>query len=304
VAERRRARSTPSLGIEIGPASVVAVLVDAGGTVVKRGQAAIRKDPASAARLAVKAADGASSGGVRSAVAALLPEDGGVASAMAALRKQGLDVGRPLASGTAAAIAEGWVGAAAGAANVVFFGCGDHTTAGVVVDGAPLIGARGRAASVAWLALNPVERDDYRRIGCLEAEVAAAGIVRRLIWRIKAGDRSSVQDAVKEDLGAISVDMVLDAARAGDGVSISVVRDTAKYLGMAAANLAAVMDPDALVLGGIMATSADLLLEPIRAEITRRLPKASADALTIVAAALGADAPAIGAARCASLGIK
>ena len=106
-----------------------------------------------------------------------------------------------------------------------------------------LTGARGRAGSVAWLSLNPVEREDYRKIGCLEAEVAAAGIVRRLIWRIKAGDRSRVQDIVKDDLAAITVEHVLDAARDGDGVSISVVRDTAKYLGMAAANLVVVADP-------------------------------------------------------------
>ena len=60
---------------------------------------------------------------------------------------------------------------------------------------------------------------------------------------------------------------MLDAARQGDGVSISVVRDTAKYLGMAAANLVVVADPEMLVLGGIMASAADLLIEPIRAEI-------------------------------------
>ena len=61
--------------------------------------------------------------------------------------------------------------------------------AGVIRDGAPVLGAARRAASIAWLALNPVEREDYRKIGCLEAEVAAVGIVRRLIWRVKAGGR-------------------------------------------------------------------------------------------------------------------
>jgi len=131
----------------------------------------------------------------------------------------------------------------------------------------------------------------------LQAEVAAAGIVRRMIWRIKAGDRSRVQDIVKDDLASMSVDHVLEAARSGDGVSISVVRDTAKYLGMAAANLVAVADPEMLVLGGFMASAADLLLEPIRAEIARRLPKPMVDALRIETAMLGGDAAAIGAAH-------
>jgi predicted NBD/HSP70 family sugar kinase len=145
-----------------------------------------------------------------------------------------------------------------------------------------------------------VEREDYRKAGCLEAEVAAAGIVRRLIWRIKAGDRSRVQDTVNGELSAITADLVLDAARSKDGVSISVMRDTAKYLGMAAANLVVMADPEMLVLGGLMASARDLLLEPILVELGRRLPGPMMEALKITTATLGADAPAIGAARHAS----
>ena len=95
----------------------------------------------------------------------------------------------------------------------------------------------------------------------------------------------------------ITAEHVLTAARNGDGVSISVMRDTAKYLGMAAANLVLLADPEMLVLGGVMADAADLLLEPVRAEIARRLPRPMLDALAIVPATLGADAAAIGAAR-------
>ena len=80
-------------------------------------------------------------------------------------------------------------------------------------------------------------------------------------------------------------------------MSISVVRDTAKYLGMAAANLVVIADPAVLVLGGIMASAADLLLEPVRLELARRVPPGMMQTLTIVPAALGADAAAIGAAR-------
>ena len=207
-------------------------------------------------------------------------------------------------SGIAAAVGEAWAGAARGVGDVVFFAVAEHAIAGVVREGAPMLGAGRRAASIAWLALNPVEREDYRKIGCLEAEVAAAGIVRRLIWRIKAGDRSRVADAVGGDLSAITADHVLNAAREGDGVSISVMRDTAKYLGMAAANLVIVADPEMLVLGGIMATASDLLSEPVRTELARRLPRQMMDALAIAPAALGEDAAAIGAARLATAALK
>ena len=82
------------------------------------------------------------------------------------------------------------------------------------------------------------------------------------------------------------------------------MRDTAKYLGMAAANLVVIADPEMLVIGGIMATAGDLLLEPVRSELARRLPRATLDALVIAPAVLGVDAPAIGAARLAAAALK
>src|SRR6267143_110813 len=93
----------------------------------------------------------------------------------------------------------------------------DASAVAVAVD------ADGRAGSAGWLALNPVEREDYRRLGCLEAEVGSAGIVRRLVWRIKSGDRSRVADMAGGNLAAIRVEQVFAAARDRDGVAVSVV---------------------------------------------------------------------------------
>ena len=131
------------------------------------------------------------------------------------------------------------------------FAIAEHVTAGILINAAPWLGAHGLASSVAWLAMNPVEREDYRRYGSLEAEIASAGIVRRFVWRIKSGDESVVADRVKGDFTKISADDIFQASRAGDGVSISVVRDTAKYIGMAVGNLATMLDPEIIVLGGV-----------------------------------------------------
>ena len=289
------------IGLELDDSRALAVAIDPAGEVKARAQADAAGDLGAAAAKALAEVQGAIAPGSQSliGVAAINPESAAVAPVIAQLAVAfGSASGRgAVLSGTAAAAAEAWVGAARGLKDVVFFAVGEHTTGGVVRDGVAIVGAHGRAGSIAWLALNPVEREDYRKTGCLEAEVAAAGIVRRIIWRIKAGDRSRVQDIVNDDFSAITVDHVLTAARNGDGVSISVVRDTAKYLGMAAANLVVISDPEMLVLGGIMASAADLLLEPIRTEIARRLPKAMLDALRIETASLGDAAAAIGAAR-------
>lgn len=280
------------IGVELDDARAIAVAVDDDGSVKARAVVDAGASLENAARAALTKVQ-AGHNGARVGFASFVPDAENVNAVIAALNHD-----RPAtASGTAAAVAESWIGAARGAAHVVFFGVTDRTTGGFVRGGSPERGARGRAASVGWMSLNPVEREDYRKIGCLEAEVAASGIVRRLIWRVKAGDHSAVQDTVNNELSAITVDHILQAARAGDGVSISVIRDTAKYLGMAAANLAALADPEVLVLGGMMASAADLLLEPVRAEIGRRLPRPILEGLAVVTAVLGDDAAAIGAAR-------
>jgi glucokinase len=283
-------------GVEVLDGAALAVAVDDGAvrnrTVVEASVDLCKAADAAVAEL--KLAPGTAVG-----VTTCNPEAPGAGEAAAALAER---FGQPvLQSGVAAALAETWLGAAKGTGDVAYFAVAEHVVAGIVREGRAMIGAHGRATSVAWLPLNPVEREDYRKMGCLEAEVAALGIVRRLVWRIKAGDDSRVLEAVGNDLTRITAEHVLAAARDGDGVSISVMRDTAKYLGMAAANLVLVVDPAMLVLGGIMADAADLLLEPVRTEIGRRLPRSMTDALAIATATLGVDAAAIGAARQAHL---
>jgi glucokinase len=282
------------IGVELDDSRVTAVAVTENGEVRARATEAVTGGdfarPGSAVLERVRSPDGGPIG-----FAATTPAAEEILAAVRAICKGAAPA--ITASGTAAAVAETWLGAARGASEVVFFAIGDRTSGGLVRGGTPMFGARGRAGSIGWMSLNPVEREDYRKIGCVEAEVAANGIVRRLIWRIKAGDRSTIQDVVNNELSEISVRHVLDAARSGDGVAVSVVRDTAKYLGMSAANLVAVADPEVLVLGGLIASAADLLLEPVRTEISRRLPPLMLDGLAIVPALLGNDAAAIGAAR-------
>jgi predicted NBD/HSP70 family sugar kinase len=291
----------PVLGIELRDSSVIALAVDEQGTVQARASVDAGRDLAAAAAAALEQVRGSAGAAATLGVATFNPDAPAAAAVIAALGARASSAGSGVwPAGTCAVVAESWVGAAKGAADVVFFAVDDHTTGGVMRHGEPMHGARGRAANVAWLALNPVEREDYRKTGCLEAEVAAAGIVRRLIWRIKAGDRSRVLDMANGDFAAITTEHVLVAARQNDGVSISVVRDTAKYLGMAAANLVVLADPELLVLGGFMASAADLLLEPMRIEIARRLPRPMMADLRIATATLGDAAAAIGAAKLAS----
>ena len=288
------------IGLELFDSRALAVRVDDGGQVLRQASIGITSDLGAAALAAID--DVRQGADEPIGIASAMPDAPAFASALAAVGKR--FPGAPAStSGVAAAAAEAWLGAGRGFKDVAFFAVAEHATGGIVRDGRPVDGSHRRAASVAWLALNPVEREDYRKIGCLEAEVAAAGVVRRLIWRIKSGDQSSVQEAARGSLGAITVDHILEAARTGDGVCVSVVRDTAKYLGMAAANFIVITDPQVLVLGGLMASAADLFLEPVRSETARRLPKSLGDLVSLTPAVFKDNAPAVGAARLAAIAV-
>ncbi len=293
-----------TLGLDLSDLVARLVVVNDGGQVLSRGQVPLAPaNLANAVRDAARRAI-AGAGSKVSALAVALPQAGDPIPAEIAATLSEVAPGEreaiPIAAGTAAAIAEQWCGAARGLKQVITCAIGEHVTAGVLINGEPWFGAHGLAGSVGWLALNPVEREDYRRYGSLQAEVGAAGLVRRMVWRIKSGDRSAVADNLGGDLTRITADDVFQGARAGDGVCISVVRDTAKYLGMAVANLATMLDPEVVVLGGTLASSGDLMLEPIRMECSRRLRPAQSERVRIVLSTLGADAVAIGAARAAA----
>lgn len=274
-----------SLGVDLSERPARAVVVDDRGGVIARASAA----------------NGAAA--VRAAGGKHKIHRAGIATADAGEKLTVPGVPRLVrcAPGSAAMTAEAWLGPAQRCRHAVCLHVGDEVYAGVMLDGKLWTGAHGRAGAAGWLALNPVERQDYRRLGTLAAEISTGGIARRLSWRIQAGDDSQVLDAAGGSLDAITGALVFDGARKGDGVAISVVRDTAKYLGMAVAAFAAAIDPEVVVVSGSVAVP-DLMLEAVRQECARRLPVEWMNDLRVEFSALGDDAVAIGAARLAMTG--
>lgn len=274
------------LGLDVTSGHVVGVVVDASGSVRRRAAAEGEPKPAIAAVLETLGVNDCEAAGLAADV------DGTLVVKGLPIRLQ------RCAAGAAAVSAEAWVGAARGRQNAVCLWIGERVFAGILLDGKPWMGSHGQAGAAAYLALNPVERQDYRKYGSLAAEVSAKGIARRLAWRIQAGDHSAVLERAG-DLDAITAAHVFDGARAGDGVAVSVVRDTARYIAMALANFVVAVDPDVIVLGGPIASAGDLLMDPARQECMRRLPAALGDALQLEISPLGEEGVAIGAAALA-----
>jgi glucokinase len=112
--------------------------------------------------------------------------------------------------------------------------------------------------------------------GCLEAYARADQLA-------KACDSPTAEEAVLR-------------ARAGDARSLRGLEEVGRYLGIGIANIVTVLSPDRVVIGGGIAAAGDLLFEPIRAELRRRVKTTSLEAVEVVGAELGTWAGAIGAA--------
>lgn len=115
------------------------------------------------------------------------------------------------------------------------------------------------------------------------------------------GNRGCVEayaraDQIAAACGTASAEEAVRAARAGDARAIAGLRDIGRYLGIAIANMITVVSPDRIVLGGGVAAAGDVLFDPIRAELARRVRTTALDAVTLVPAELGTWAGAIGAA--------
>jgi glucokinase len=81
-----------------------------------------------------------------------------------------------------------------------------------------------------------------------------------------------------------------------------VFRVTVKYLAMAVTNIAVAVDPEVIVLGGVLQSASDLLFDALRQECARRMPPGMAGRVRLEISTLGPDAAAIGAARFARSG--
>jgi len=88
----------------------------------------------------------------------------------------------------------------------------------------------------------------------------------------------------------------IEKARAGDQRAIDGLAEIGRYLGIGISNAVTIITPELVILGGGWSSAGDLLIEPIRAEMRRRVLIGSGEHTDVVLAELGTWAGAIGAA--------
>ena len=152
-----------------------------------------------------------------------------------------------------AALGEQAAGMAKDCATFAVVAIGTGLGAGLVIDGRLVRGHRGAAGEVAYLPIGVAPTvPAARRRGSLEVAAAGSGIVASLRRHIAQGAPTA--------LGRRSrVEQVLAAAEAGDAVARAVVAEEADLLAQAILSIAAMIDPEMIVLTGGIGSNPALL---------------------------------------------
>ena len=197
---------------------------------------------------------------------------------------------------SAAALGEYGHGASRVYDRSVFITIGTGIGGGLVDRGRLVEGAHGCGGEFGHMTLFPGEAFPMPcscgKLGCLEQYTAAPAIVRQTKDALTASDAPSPLRFVAE----LQAKDVFDAAKAGDALALAVVDRVCFYLGVALANVAAVFDPAAFVIGGGISKAGRILTDTIRPYYQQHAYPGTENA-EFVLATLGNEAGMYGAAR-------
>ncbi|KAF0960640.1 ROK family transcriptional regulator [Rhodococcus sp. T7] len=178
-------------------------------------------------------------------------------------------------------LAEHMWGAGRGTTDLAYIKLSDGVGAGLVLDGRLYRGRGGTAGEIGHLTL-----DEFGQVcrcgnrGCLETLVASHVVIGLLAP--SRGPDLSIADIVA-------------MAEGGDAACIRVLADTGRHVGVAAASLCNLVNPERLVIGGELALAGELLLGPMREVVGRYAVPSAVRSLDIRVAELGPRAQVLGA---------
>jgi len=189
------------------------------------------------------------------------------------------------------ALGEHWHGAGRGASSLVCVFIGTGIGAGIILNGELYRGATYSAGEIGY-SLPDAQYLGQRFVefGCLEHLASGYGIIQRARAAILAGNGAGIlKFAGSPDV--LEAVHVLSAYQSGDDTARNIVEDAQRFLALTLINLACVLNPEIIVLGGGIVESGMLDLQRIKDWLAKAVPFAP----KLVVSALGSDAGLLGA---------
>jgi len=185
-----------------------------------------------------------------------------------------------LNDGQASLAGEAWIGAARGLRDAIMLTLGTGVGGAILADGRLLRGHLGRAGHFGHTCL---DMHGARSI------VGTPGALECAIGNYNIAERTGGRFATTHELIA--------AVHAGDASASAMWLQSIDALACAITSFINVLDPEAVIIGGGIATAGDALFEPLHARLEELEWRPGGQAVKLLPAELGEWAGAIGAAR-------
>jgi glucokinase len=151
----------------------------------------------------------------------------------------------------AGSYAEFKVGAGEGCQHMVYLTLGTGLGSGVILNRSLYTGASGYGGELGHTIIDPGGRPcACGARGCLETIVSATGMV------------TTARERMLKSSEPLTAEMIYEAAVQGDAIARAIFEETGRWLGIAFANLINLLNPEAIVVGGGVMASGEMLLQP------------------------------------------
>ncbi|NPV70501.1 MAG: ROK family transcriptional regulator [Firmicutes bacterium] len=179
--------------------------------------------------------------------------------------------------------------------NLVYVSIGTGIGAGIIIDGKVYRGVSGAAGEIGHITVDPEGPEcSCGNRGCLEAVASGPAIAQmaRATYNARGGHGGP---AGAGGGGEWTAERVAELATQGDEIAVEAFRKAGTTLGIALSGIVNLLNPELMIIGGGVSQVGDLLLEPLRQEISRRALSMSLRAVPIIQSRLGADSGLMGA---------
>ena len=186
-----------------------------------------------------------------------------------------------------AALGEMGQGGAKGCKDVIMGTLGTGVGGGIIVDGKIVAGHNGAGGEIGHITVNDdeIEPCNCGQYGCLEQYTSATGIVRMAKRKLaKTSDATSLRNFAE-----LTAKNIFDEAKEGDAIAKELVDELGHILGSALSNMACVVNPEVIVIGGGVSKAGSILIDTIQKHYVENSFHACKDA-KFALASLGNDA--------------
>lgn len=163
-----------------------------------------------------------------------------------------------------AALGEQWKGAGDNESDVTFITLGTGVGGGIIANGQLLHGVAGSAGEIGHMTIagNKFICTCGKR-GCLETVASATGVVRLSRYMAEEYAGPSKLKKILDSGGEVTSKIVFDLAKDKDPFANMVIQKVCYYLGLATANIANILNPKYIVIGGGVSAAGDFLIKNI-----------------------------------------